>query len=168
MASHRSATFEDVPYVEPNPLPSSIPKVDEIGATSAPLKSASFAIGEYCKEVNGTWTRIEGQQKPVSAPEAVPMLTCDLCFVPAQSNRGLHALQAGKQGSRTLLERGAQGYPVRAGVVSCRALTCWTGEAAQVLIYAFFHLIFDRSSPLSSALNRHPHLRRIFVCDIIG
>ncbi|KAI5450068.1 ndufa8, NADH-ubiquinone oxidoreductase complex I 19kd subunit [Naganishia albida] len=52
MASHRSATFEDVPYVEPNPLPSSIPKVDEIGATSAPLKSASFAIGEYCKEVN--------------------------------------------------------------------------------------------------------------------
>jgi NADH dehydrogenase (ubiquinone) 1 alpha subcomplex subunit 8 len=57
MASHRSATFEDVPYVEPNPLPSSIPKVDEVGATSAPLKSASFAIGEYCREVNGTYGR---------------------------------------------------------------------------------------------------------------
>lgn len=55
MASHRSATFEDVPYVEPNPLPSSIPAVDEVGVTSAPLKSASFAIGEYCKEVNGAY-----------------------------------------------------------------------------------------------------------------
>jgi NADH dehydrogenase (ubiquinone) 1 alpha subcomplex subunit 8 len=55
MASHRSAVFEDVPYVEPNPLPPSIPAVDEIGVTSAPLKSASFAIGEYCKDVNGQW-----------------------------------------------------------------------------------------------------------------
>ncbi|KAJ9098789.1 hypothetical protein QFC19_006266 [Naganishia cerealis] len=52
MATHRSATFEDVPYIEPNPLPPSIPKVDELGVTSAPLKSASFAIGEYCKDVN--------------------------------------------------------------------------------------------------------------------
>lgn len=53
MASHRDAQFTGKTWVEPNPLPSDIPKVDELGATSAPLKSASFAIGEYCKEVNG-------------------------------------------------------------------------------------------------------------------
>ncbi|KAJ9117218.1 hypothetical protein QFC20_000362 [Naganishia adeliensis] len=110
MASHRSATFEDVPYVEPNPLPSSIPKVDEVGATSAPLKSASFAIGEYCREVNGM------SERGWEASGCTEMLTYDLCTVPADLNRGLHALQAGKQGSRTLLEGGTKGYPVCAGV----------------------------------------------------
>ena len=53
MASHRSAVFADQPYTDPNPLPSSIPPVDELGVTSAPLKSASFFIGQYCKDVNG-------------------------------------------------------------------------------------------------------------------
>lgn len=37
----------------PSPLPKSIPHVDELGATSAPLKSASFYIGEHCKAFNG-------------------------------------------------------------------------------------------------------------------
>lgn len=45
--------YKDQPYVEVNPLPSSVPPVDEIGTTSAPLKSASFFIGQHCKEVNG-------------------------------------------------------------------------------------------------------------------
>ncbi|KAK4689986.1 NADH dehydrogenase (ubiquinone) 1 alpha subcomplex subunit 8, partial [Tremellales sp. Uapishka_1] len=52
MASHRSAVFTDTPYSDPNPLPSSIPPVDELGVTSAPLKSASFFIGAHCKDVN--------------------------------------------------------------------------------------------------------------------
>ncbi|KAK8864527.1 hypothetical protein IAR55_001777 [Kwoniella newhampshirensis] len=52
MASHRSAVLTDQPYTDPNPLPSSVPHVDELGATSAPLKSASFFIGQYCKDVN--------------------------------------------------------------------------------------------------------------------
>lgn len=51
--SHRSAVFNDQAYVDPNPLPSSVPHVDELGVTSAPLKSASFFIGEHCKAVNG-------------------------------------------------------------------------------------------------------------------
>jgi NADH dehydrogenase (ubiquinone) 1 alpha subcomplex subunit 8 len=38
----------------PTPLPSSVPHVDELGVTSAPLKSASFFIGEHCKKFNGT------------------------------------------------------------------------------------------------------------------
>lgn len=53
MSSHREAIVNDKPYVDPNPLPSSVPHVEELGVTSAPLKSASFFIGEYCKEVNG-------------------------------------------------------------------------------------------------------------------
>lgn len=34
-------------------MPSSVPHVDELGVTSAPLKSASFFLGEYCKPYNG-------------------------------------------------------------------------------------------------------------------
>lgn len=39
-------------YVEKAPLPSDIPQVAEIGATSAALETAAFFIGAHCKEVN--------------------------------------------------------------------------------------------------------------------
>jgi NADH dehydrogenase (ubiquinone) 1 alpha subcomplex subunit 8 len=41
------------PYKDPTPLPPDIPKVEELGVTSAPLKSAAFFIGAFCKEYNG-------------------------------------------------------------------------------------------------------------------
>lgn len=53
MATHRPAVLHDKQYSDPNPLPSNVPHVDELGVTSAPLKSASFFIGQHCKEVNG-------------------------------------------------------------------------------------------------------------------
>lgn len=53
MSSHRQAVLLDQPYVDPNPIPSSVPHVDELGVTSAPLKSASFFIGQHCQAVNG-------------------------------------------------------------------------------------------------------------------
>ena len=53
MSGSSEGLFKDKPYVDPNPLPSSVPQVDELGVTSAPLKSASFFIGQHCKEVNG-------------------------------------------------------------------------------------------------------------------
>lgn len=33
-------------------MPSSQPHIEELGVTSAPLKSASFFIGQHCKDVN--------------------------------------------------------------------------------------------------------------------
>jgi len=48
-------TKDDVsvtPYNDPSPLPSSTPSVQEVGTTSAPLKSAAFFIGAYCKSYN--------------------------------------------------------------------------------------------------------------------
>lgn len=53
MSSHRQAVRNDQEYTDPNPLPKEVPQVDELGTTSAPLKSASFFIGDYCKEYNG-------------------------------------------------------------------------------------------------------------------
>ena len=41
------------PYIDPTPMPADVPKVNELGATSAPLKSAAFFIGAFCKEYNG-------------------------------------------------------------------------------------------------------------------
>ncbi|KAI5950829.1 NdufA8 [Candida jiufengensis] len=37
---------------EETPLPKTIPEVDEVGATSAPLLSASYYIGDRCKPYN--------------------------------------------------------------------------------------------------------------------
>ena len=34
-------------------MPKSIPHVDELGVTSAPLKTAAFFIGAHCKDYNG-------------------------------------------------------------------------------------------------------------------
>ncbi|KAJ1675652.1 ndufa8, NADH-ubiquinone oxidoreductase complex I 19kd subunit [Spiromyces aspiralis] len=42
----------DKKWVDPTPAPSDVPPVDEIGVTSAPLKSASFFIGSVCQEYN--------------------------------------------------------------------------------------------------------------------
>lgn len=38
--------------VDKNPLPESVPEVEEVGATSAPLLSASYFIGARCKPYN--------------------------------------------------------------------------------------------------------------------
>jgi hypothetical protein len=38
--------------VDTTPLPDSIPKVQEVGASSAPLMSASFFIGARCQAYN--------------------------------------------------------------------------------------------------------------------
>ncbi|KIY51658.1 NADH dehydrogenase, alpha subcomplex, subunit 8 [Fistulina hepatica ATCC 64428] len=39
-------------YVEPAPMPEQVPKVEELGVTSAPLKSAAFFIGSHCQAYN--------------------------------------------------------------------------------------------------------------------
>lgn len=56
MSSFYDPARADRPYKDPTPLPESVPKVQELGATSAPLKSAAFFIGAHCKEYNGEFT----------------------------------------------------------------------------------------------------------------
>ncbi|KAH0840155.1 Ndufa8, NADH-ubiquinone oxidoreductase complex I 19kd subunit [Lanmaoa asiatica] len=52
MGIFRNSASSSTPYKDETPLPDSVPKVQELGATSAPLKSAAFFIGAYCKEYN--------------------------------------------------------------------------------------------------------------------
>lgn len=96
------------PYVDPTPLPPSIPSVQEVGTTSAPLKSAAFFIGAYCKDFNGPsftailllkhclLTSLFALPKLLlkctsfrRAPSILGTVTNDVC-------RGLHALQSGE------------------------------------------------------------------------
>ncbi|KAJ2723169.1 ndufa8, NADH-ubiquinone oxidoreductase complex I 19kd subunit [Coemansia sp. Benny D115] len=44
--------FKGEDWVDPTPMPSAVPSVDEVGMTGAPLKSASFFMGSLCKEYN--------------------------------------------------------------------------------------------------------------------
>ncbi|RKP11878.1 NADH dehydrogenase alpha subcomplex subunit 8 [Piptocephalis cylindrospora] len=37
-------------HIEPAPMPSDVPPVDELGATSAPLASAAYYLGPACQE----------------------------------------------------------------------------------------------------------------------
>ena len=46
------ARFNQQVLIDTTPLPDDIPKVKEIGASSAPLMSASFFIGARCKPYN--------------------------------------------------------------------------------------------------------------------
>jgi NADH dehydrogenase (ubiquinone) 1 alpha subcomplex subunit 8 len=45
-------SFNQQVLYDTTPLPDSIPKVKEIGSSSAPLLSASFFIGARCKDYN--------------------------------------------------------------------------------------------------------------------
>ncbi|KAA1466614.1 NADH dehydrogenase alpha subcomplex subunit 8 [Dentipellis sp. KUC8613] len=51
-STYRDGSSASQPYQDPTPLPASVPKVNELGTTSAPLKSAAFFIGAHCKEFN--------------------------------------------------------------------------------------------------------------------
>jgi hypothetical protein len=62
MSTYHDGSTSNHPYKEPSPLPSSIPKVDELGTTSAPLKSAAFFIGAYCKDYNGSSSGFRGMK----------------------------------------------------------------------------------------------------------
>ncbi|OCK77380.1 NADH-ubiquinone oxidoreductase-like protein 20.8 kDa subunit [Lepidopterella palustris CBS 459.81] len=48
----RQPRFNQSVLIDTTPLPDDIPKVKEIGASSAPLLSASFFIGARCKPFN--------------------------------------------------------------------------------------------------------------------
>ena len=92
MSSFHPGESSSHPYHEPAPLPSSIPKVNEVGATSAPLKSAAFFIGAYCKEFNG----------------GCGTYSCSK-LTQCVSYRGLYALQGGKPRACSLPEGGSTG-----------------------------------------------------------
>jgi NADH dehydrogenase (ubiquinone) 1 alpha subcomplex subunit 8 len=94
MSTHRGAAFLDQPYVDPNPLPSSVPHVDELGATSAPLKSTSFFIGQHCKDVNGARACVR----------LVLICVEDFMLCKAENRDPAHCLKEGRKVTRCAAE----------------------------------------------------------------
>ncbi|KAI5852252.1 hypothetical protein BZA05DRAFT_397331 [Tricharina praecox] len=52
MATNREAIFTHAVLIDKTPMPDHIPKVEEVGASSAPLTSAAFFIGDKCRPYN--------------------------------------------------------------------------------------------------------------------
>lgn len=53
--------FNQHVLVDTTPMPDHIPKVDEIGATSAPLMSAAYFIGDRCKAYNDDFMKCKDE-----------------------------------------------------------------------------------------------------------
>lgn len=83
MSSYVTPEASPAPYVDPTKTPASVPAVQELGATSAPLKSAAFFIGAYCKEYNGGVTHVLGAPRPLA----------DTVHCLERVQRGFYALQ---------------------------------------------------------------------------
>lgn len=63
MGNKREPSLNHALLIDTAPLPSSIPSVDEIGASSAPLLSASYFIGARCAPYNDDFMLCKEQSK---------------------------------------------------------------------------------------------------------
>lgn len=108
--------FPDRDYVEPANLPKDVPSMPELGVTSAPLKSAAFFLGAFCKEYNGNVIRVDMVFKTLMTPDC----------------RRLYALQGREPGSCTLSHRRPSSDALRPRSVRCLLTT--TFHSNQTLI----------------------------------
>lgn len=60
-ANIAARSFNQQVLVDTTPLPDDIPKVTEVGATSAPLLSASFFIGARCRPYNDDFMQCKNE-----------------------------------------------------------------------------------------------------------
>lgn len=95
MSSFQPGSVENKPYVDPTPLPDHIPKVQELGVTSAPLKSAAFFIGAYCKDYNG-----EFQQHCIVELAKRLYILEDFMLCKAENRDPAHCLKEGRRVTR--------------------------------------------------------------------
>jgi len=62
MSSYITPDRSPAPYIEPTPEATQ-PHVPEVGATSAPLKSAAFFIGAHCQDYNDDFMLCKGENR---------------------------------------------------------------------------------------------------------
>ncbi|CAN8100261.1 unnamed protein product [Discula destructiva] len=67
----RKAQFNREQLIDTTPLPDSIPKVKELGTSSAPLLSASFFIGARCKDYNDDFMKCKTEKAGVGQFECL-------------------------------------------------------------------------------------------------
>lgn len=89
---------------EPTPMPKHVPHVAELGITSAPLKSASFLMGTYCKDYTGQFELPFVRSFP-SLQSSPPFLQSfilaeDFMLCRGESQDPAHCLQEGRRVTR--------------------------------------------------------------------
>lgn len=84
MSQYHPGSSSTHPYKDPTPAPATLPHVQELGTTSAPLKSAAFFIGAHCKEYNGAYPPLSHE---LSGTDAHYCGMLDIQII-----RGLHAV----------------------------------------------------------------------------
>src|SRR5215471_21629080 len=57
IANYAGERFNQHLLIDTTPMPDNIPKVKEIGASSAPLMSAAYFIGDRCKAYNDDYMK---------------------------------------------------------------------------------------------------------------
>ncbi|TQS32493.1 hypothetical protein Golomagni_07187 [Golovinomyces magnicellulatus] len=60
--STRRSQFHQETLIDTTPLPEDIPAVKEVGASSAPLLSASFFIGARCRDYNDDYMQCKTEK----------------------------------------------------------------------------------------------------------
>ena len=63
MTSHREANFVKGLWVDPTPMPPTVPHVDEVGCTSAPLESMAFHFNAHCAEYSQDFVLCKKESK---------------------------------------------------------------------------------------------------------
>ncbi|KAB8076870.1 hypothetical protein BDV29DRAFT_189112 [Aspergillus leporis] len=59
--ARREPQFNQQVLVDTTPMPAGIPSVQEVGATSAPLTSAAYFIGDRCKAFNDDFMKCKAE-----------------------------------------------------------------------------------------------------------
>lgn len=59
--TNQSTRFSQQVLIDTTPLPADIPAVKEVGASSAPLLSASFFIGARCRDYNDDYMQCKNE-----------------------------------------------------------------------------------------------------------
>ena len=95
----QQGSLSEQKHVDPTPMPSEMPHVDEVGATSAPLKSAAFFIGAYCKEFNGSFRGISMIWVSFSSFKSEDFMLCK-----NESRDPAHCLKEGRRVTRCVTD----------------------------------------------------------------
>lgn len=61
LLTQSAARFNQEVLIDTTPMPEDIPKVKEIGASSAPLMSASYFIGDRCRAYNDDYMKCKAE-----------------------------------------------------------------------------------------------------------
>ncbi len=105
MSSYITPDRSPAPYIEPTPEATQ-PHVPEVGATSAPLKSAAFFIGAHCQDYNGASIAYHHNQSKYSPTSTgrYSIIIDDFMLCKGENRDAAHCLKEGRRVTRCAID----------------------------------------------------------------